>query len=230
MAGRKREKVELNIAWFEWVRKKVGRSIRSLGKEQKGSTYHDRDIRRALKPVEGKPEVCHITPRMIDALAKEMNVDPRYLAGKYLWTLELPIMGECDVREYWLENHLHPKWFPYIHHEQEEVGVYKHLHDTLLMHGIDQETYKKLTPKERWDLKHDLDRMVTKVLRHHLHLGDLIEGVEQRQDLEWQNEDDVFDTLMPHLEELGLVTIEPWEPDDDFDPFADKYKDIPLAE
>ena len=51
-----------------------------------------------------------MTPRMIDALAKTMEVDPDYLAGKYLWTLKLPIMDEGDVREYWLENCLDPKW------------------------------------------------------------------------------------------------------------------------
>ena len=149
MAGRKRESIEVDLEWFHRVREKVGRSIRSLGKEQGGSSYYDRNIRQALEPTKENPKVCRMTPRMIDALAKTMKVDPEYLSGKYLWTLQLPIMDECDVREYWKENHLNPKWYPYIHHEQEELGVYKHLHDTLLMHGIDRETYKKLTHQER---------------------------------------------------------------------------------
>lgn len=230
MAGRKPESIEVNLEWFHWVRKKCGRSIRSLGKKGGGSTYYDRNIRQALTPDKDNPEVCHMTPRMINALAKTMKVDPEYLAGKYLWTLDLPIMDECDVREYWLENCLHPKWHTYIHHEQEEVGVYKHLHDTLLMHGVDQDAYKKLTPQERRDLRRDLDRITTKILRHYLHQGSLIEDVEYRQSMEWQNEDDVFDTLLPHLEDLGLVVMEPWEPDDTPDPFAEKYQDMPLVE
>lgn len=230
MAGRKRESIEVDLEWFHWVREKVGRSIRSLGKEQGGSSYYDRNIRQALEPTKENPKVCRMTPRMIDALAKTMKVDPEYLSGKYLWTLQLPIMDECDVREYWKENHLNPKWYPYIHHEQEELGVYKHLHDTLLMHGIDRETYKKLTHQERWKLKRDLDHMTTKILRHYLHQGELIERIEYRQGMEWQTEDDVIDTLLPYLEDIGLVTIEPWEPDDTPDPFAEKYKDIPLAE
>lgn len=171
-----------------------------------------------------------MTPRMIDSLAKAMNVDPDYLSGKYLWTLRLPVMDEFDVREYWLENHLNPKWYPYLLHEQDEIGVYRHLHDTLLMHGIDREAYKKLSRQERWDLMRDLDNMTTKILRHYFHQGDLIEDVEYRQNMDWQTENDVIDTLLPHLEELGLVKIEPWGPDDMPDPFAEKYKDIPLAE
>lgn len=230
MAGRKQESIEVNLDWFHWVREKVGRSIRSLGKERGGSTYYERNIRQALEPDKENPEVCHMTPRMIDALAKTMEVDPEYLSGKYLWTLQLPIMDECNLREYWRENHLHPKWHPYIHHEQEEIGVYKHLHDTLLMHGIDQEAYKNLTRRKRWRLKRDLDRMTTEILRHYLHQGELIEDIEYRQGMEWQTEDDVIDTLFPYLEELGLVKLEPWEPDDMPDPFAEKYKDIPLAE
>ena len=230
MAGRRRESIEVNLRWFHWVREKVGRSIRSLGKERGGSTYYDRNIRQALEPDAENPEVCHMTPRLIDALARTMDVDPGYLSGDYLWTLQLPVMDEYDVREYWLENHLNPKWYPYIHHEQDDVGVYKHLYDTLLMHGIDQEAYRKLTRQERWDLKHDLDHMTTKILRHYFHQGKLIEDVEYRQDMEWQTEDDVIDTLLPHLEELGLVKIEPWEPDDTPDYYAKKYEDIPLAD
>lgn len=227
MAGRKPECIEVNIEWFHWVREKIGRSIRSLGKERGGSTYYERNIRQALEPDDKNPEVCHMTFRMIDALAKTMGVDPGYLSGKYLWTLQLPIMDEYDVREYWSENHLHPKWYPYIHHEQEQVGVFKHFHDILLMHGVDQEAYKKLTRQERWDLRRDLDRMTTKILRHYLHQGNLIEDIEYRQNMEWQNEDDVIDTLLPHLEDLGLIKIEPWEPDDTPSLLAEKYKDIP---
>lgn len=117
-----------------------------------------------------------------------------------------------------------------VHHEQDGIGVYKHLHDTLLMHGVDQKAYKELTSRERWGLMRDLDRMTTKIIRHYLHQGNLIENVEYRQSMDWQTEDDVIDTLLPHLEDLGLVKLEPWEPDDMPDPFADKYKDIPLAE
>lgn len=230
MAGRKPESIEVNIKWFHWVREKVGRSIRSLGIEAGGSPYHDRNIRQALKPDEKNPEVCRMTPRMIDALAKTMEVDPDYLAGKYLWTLKLPIMDEGDVREYWLENCLDPKWHKYLHHEQDGIGVYKHLHDTLLMHDVDQKAYKELTSRERWGLMRDLDHMTTKIIRHYLHQGNLIEDVEYRQSMDWQTEDDVIDTLLPHLEDLGLVKLEPWEADDMPDPFADKYKDIPLAE
>ena len=230
MAGRKPESTEVNLKWFHWVREKVGRSIRSLGKEAGGSPYYDRNIRQALKPDKDNPNVCHMTPRLIDALAKTMGVDPDYLAGKYLWTLDLPIMDKGDVREYWLENCLNPKWHKYSHHEQDGVGVYKHLHDTLLMHGVDQKAYRGLTSRERWKLMRDLDRMTTKILRHYLNQGDLIENVEYRQSMEWQTEDDIIDTLFPHLEDLGLIKFEPWEPDDMSDPFAEKYEDIPLAE
>ena len=50
MAGRKRESVEVDLEWFHWVREKVGRSIRSLGKEQGGSSYYDRNIRLWSQP------------------------------------------------------------------------------------------------------------------------------------------------------------------------------------
>lgn len=97
------------------------------------------------------------------------------------------------------------------------------------MHGVDQKAYKELTSRERWGLMRDLDHMTTKIIRHYLHQGNLIEDVEYRQSMDWQTDDDVIDTLLPHLEDLGLVKLEPWEPDDMPDPFADKYKDIPLA-
>jgi hypothetical protein len=230
MAGRKPEGQEVNIEWFKWVLAKVGRSIRSLGKERGGTEYNERTIRRCLEPNKDNPETGRMSPGLIDAVAREIDVDPEYLAGKYVWTLRLPVMDEADCREYWKEHHLHPKWFPYMHHEQDELGIYRYLRDTLLVHGISQEAYEMLSRQERQSLQRDLDHVTTRVLRHYLHEGEYIETIEYRQVMDWQSEADVIDTLFSHLEDLGLIEVESCDPGDVPDYYEENIKSATVVE
>lgn len=205
-----------DVKWFKRVLEWQGISIRSLDKSRGGTSWTERTIRQALQDEE-------ISPGLLDEIAKKANVQPKYLAGEYSWTLKLPIMDEPGVRDYWVEHFLMPSSYPYILVEQARLGTYRHMLNTLLIHGVSEEAYKSLDDKERHRVEFHLDRMTTKLLQHWFPEADFSDRVDYYLAMEWETENDVMDALLDYLVERGLIEggFPNW--DDDDDPFADDY-------
>ena len=205
-----------DVKWFKQVLEWQGISIRSLDKSRGGTSWTERTIRQALQDKE-------ISPGLLDEIAKKANVQPKYLVGEYSWTLKLPIMNEPGVRDYWVEHFLMPSSYPYILVEQARLGTYRHMLNTLLIHGVSEEAFKSLDDKERHRVEFHLDRMTTKLLQHWFPEADFSDRVDYYLAMEWETENDVMDALLDYLDEQGLVEggFQDW--DDDDDPFADDY-------
>ena len=205
-----------NVAWFKKVLEWQSISIRSLDKSRGGTSWTERTIRQTLQDEE-------ISPGLLDEIAKKANVQPKYLTGEYSWTLKLPIMDEPGVRDYWVEHFLMPSNYPYILVEQARLGTYRHMLNTLLIHGVSEEAFKSLDDKERHGVEFHLDRMTTKLLQHWFPDADFSDRMDYYLAMEWETENDVMDALLDYLIEQGLVEggFSNW--DDDDDPFADDY-------
>ena len=212
----KKSVVPIDPEWFKWVIKKQDSSIRKLGKDEAvGKT--DRTIGRAVKAKE-------IDADLLERIAYRINVHPDYLAGKYSWTMALPVMDEEGVRDYWRDHFLDPSHFPYLHREQEGVAVRDHLKDTLLLHGVSWEEFSAKPANVQQRIKDQLDRMTTKVLSVWFPDCTPEYFIDMQEAMEWQTEQDVYEALLDYLVERGLATAyEPEEDDYDADTFAEKY-------
>ena len=216
------EKIEPE--WFLWVIHKQGSSVRKLGA--------DKDIGRCDKTIELAIKAGSIRAELLDRIAKKLDVYPDYLAGRYAWTLKLDIMNEDGVREYWRYTFLDPKHFPYRLAEQFRLGSYQHLMNTLMMHDVSESEYKSLDWDQRHELESYLDRYTTRILHHWFpEHAKPMESLDYFEAMEWKDERDVIEAMLDYLEERGLVKGSFPEPDPDWvDPFAEEYRDMPLAE
>ena len=149
---------KIDPEWFKWVIHRLDSSIRKLGA--------DADIDRTEKTILRAVKSGTIRPELLDQIAKKLDVYPDYLAGRYAWTLNLDIMKEEGVLDYWREHYLNPKQFPYKLAEQLRLGSYQQLIDTLLIHGISEAEYKGLNWDKRHELERELDRQTTRILNH----------------------------------------------------------------
>lgn len=217
--------VQIDPDWFKWVVHKQDSSIRKLGASESISKT-ERTIRRAIKA----KSMCY---ELLDEIAQKLDVYPDYLAGKYAWTLNLDIMDEDGVRDYWRENYLHPSHFPYQLVEQERLGLRKQLLDTLLIHGISEADYRALTWEQRRDLRQDIDQRTTQaLLRWFPDSARPAADLEYFQTMEWRKDNvgDVIDTMFDYLRERGLIEVYDPEPDENYvSPFEEKYKFLPVV-
>ena len=92
---------KIDPEWFKWVIHRLDSSIRKLGA--------DADIDRTEKTILRAVKSGTIRPELLDQIAKKLDVYPDYLAGRYAWTLDLDIMKEEGVLDYWREHYLNPK-------------------------------------------------------------------------------------------------------------------------
>lgn len=196
-------KKPINGEWMRSVINRRGYSLYSLGRpiNQGGIGKDIRTIRRAVS--ENK-----ITPQLLDLIARAVNVHPDFLAGKYCWTLELPVMDYEGVRDYWLENYLNPDHFPYILAEQQKLGSYRQLLNTLLMHGVTKEDFLEKSRPDRDKMADRLDLAVTRVLKQWFpscYRGDAVDYAEA---MEWRDERDVYEAMLEYLEERGIVKVD----------------------
>ncbi|MGR1083739.1 hypothetical protein ACUYFE_06890 [Olegusella massiliensis] len=212
----KKQHIE-DVDWFKKVLKWQKISIRSLDKSRDGTSWTERTIRQALQDEE-------ISSGLLDEIAKKANVQPNYLIGKYSWTLKLPVMDEPGVRDYWIEHYLMPSSYPYILVEQERLGTYRHLLNTLLIHGVSEKAFRELDDKERHRVEFHLDRMTTKLLQHWFPEADFADRVDYYLAMEWETEADVMDALLDYLVDRGLVEVSYPDWNDDEDPFSDDYQ------
>jgi len=223
MAKKESKKRAINVEWFKKVLKRQHASVISLGKERGGTKWTERTIRQSLQDGE-------MSPGLLNAIAKEIDVHPDYLAGKYCWTRELPIMNEPGVREYWDEHFLCPANYPYILFEQAKVGSHQHLVNTLIIHGISDAAFKNLDTETRQKIESSIDQATTELLHRWFPKAESASLTDYYLAMEWQDERDVIEAMLDYLEEQGLVEVYVPEPDENYvSPFEEKYKYLPIV-
>lgn len=147
-----------------------------------------------------------MSPGLLDAIAKKINVYPDYLAGKYSWTFQLPIMREDGVRDYWISHFMQPTSYPYMFAKQKKLGTHQYLLNTLLIHGISEDSFRNLDASNQHDLKISLDYSTTDLLRRWFPNAKPANQIDYQLAIEWQTEADVMEALLDYLIERGLVT------------------------
>lgn len=200
--GRVETKVPINGAWMKRVIDWRGTSLYALGrsKESGGIGWNIRTIRRAAS--EGA-----ISPKLLDDLARTLNVSPDYLAGKYCRTLEYPIMELEGVEEYWIENYLNPDRFPYEPDETKSPDTYQHLLDTLRVHGVNDDEYNKLDMRDRSRLEEKINLAVTSVLKEWFPDCAHSAAIDYEDASAWRDEQDVIEAMLDFLVEKGYATV-----------------------
>lgn len=200
--GRVETKVSINGAWMKRVIKWRGTSLYALGRSKKdgGIGWNLRTIRRAAS--EGA-----ISPKLLDDIARTLDVSLDYLAGKYCYTLEYPIMEHEGVEEYWTENYLNPDRFPYELEERKDLDTYQHLLDTLRLHGVGDDEYKRLDMRDRFKLEEKIDLAVTKILKEWFPDCTRSEVIDYEEASAWRDERDVIEAMLDFLVEKGYVTV-----------------------
>ena len=198
MGTRKIEKLRIDPKWFKWVLAQCGVSIRSLGKDEQGIGWSSKSVQRALSE-------RLISPDLLEAIAKRLNVHPDYLAGELCWQLD--VLPDEDSREEFKRCFLRPDQHPYRELEQERLGIRGYIDATLLIHGVDKSDYEALARSEREELFQALDRSVTGVLRRWFPDCDPVSAIEYRESCLFETDDDVIEAMLSYFEERGMVTI-----------------------
>lgn len=200
MANRKIEKVPIDRDWFIATLKAKGFSVRSLGNPDSDNfiNWHEKTIRRALDS-----ERPAMTPKLLDDIAKKIDVYPDYLAGNYAWTLD--VLDDEGARQHFMDTFMNPDNYPYIRKQQEDLSTHRHLLNTLLMHGIDEGQFKSLSQKDRDRLRHHLDLAITDVLKNYFPRCTTMERVDYIESFDWETEQDVIEAMFTYLEEHGLL-------------------------
>ncbi len=117
---------------------------------------NERTIRRNLK--QGRMD-----PRKLDTIARAINVDPALLSGGSDRPLEM--LTDPKDRDDWERLYAHPKYHPYVNHENLGIDYEDCLMKVLRAHGVSESEFKALSWLESRRLMEDLDWAVTRVLR-----------------------------------------------------------------
>ena len=197
---KKKSKQPIDGKWLKDVIHRRGLSVRALtNPEREGSIPYDiRTVQRAIADNE-------ITPQLLDEIARAIDVHPDFLRGKYLWTLKIDIMKNPEVRNHWLEHYLNPAYFPYRMHERERIGSRKHFFNTLLMHGVGEEEFRKLPRDKQRSLVEDLNVKTTGILKSYFPNSAQLDYTDDADIFEWQTERDVYEAMIEWLVEKGYV-------------------------
>lgn len=205
---KKKSRQHIDGAWLKDVIHRRGFSVRRLtNHDLEGSIPYDiRTVQRAIADNE-------ITPQLLDAIAQAIDVHPDFLRGKYLWTLDVDIMKYPEVREHWLTFYLNPDLFPYRTLEQERLGSRRHFMNTLLMHGVTEEEFRKLSRRERDSLEQCLNARVTDTLKRWFPNTARLDQVDYSDACEWLTEYDVYEAMLDWLAQKGYIQVDyPIEP------------------
>ena len=199
---KKKSKQPIDGKWLKDVIRRRGLSVRALtNSEREGSIPYDiRTVQRAIADNE-------ITPQLLDEIARAIDVHPDFLRGKYLWTLKIDIIEHPEVRDHWLEHYLNPAYFPYRMHEREQIGSRRNFFNTLLMHGVDEEEFRKLPRDKQRSLVEDLNVKTTRILKSYFPKSAQLDYPDDADIFEWQTERDVYETMIEWLAEKGYATV-----------------------
>lgn len=116
MANKKSKKEPFQWERFIAAKKRAKISITKLGSKDDGIGWSEKTIRRAKADGE-------ISPEILEALAKRLDIDPDYLRGKYDHFYDLIADGfEEKQREIYLKKMLDPGRYPYYMGKNQVAG------------------------------------------------------------------------------------------------------------
>lgn len=158
MANKKSKKEPFQWERFIAAKKRAKISITKLGSKDDGIGWSEKTIRRAKADGE-------ISPEILEALAKRLDIDPDYLRGKYDHFYDLIADGfEEKQREIYLKKMLDPGRYPY-YMGKNQVKLYEGYMDGILMlHGISNRQYDELSPEKRKAFQIDIEKAVGTVI------------------------------------------------------------------
>lgn len=158
MANKKSKKEPFQWERFIAAKKRAKISITKLGSKDDGIGWSEKTIRRAKADGE-------ISPEILEALAKRLDIDPDYLRGKYDHFYDLIADGfEEKQREIYLKKMLDPGRYSY-YMGKNQVKLYEGYMDGILMlHGISNRQYDELSPEKRKAFQIDIERAVGAVI------------------------------------------------------------------
>lgn len=158
MANKKSKKEPFQWERFLAAKRRAKISITKLGSKDDGIGWSEKTIRRAK--ADGK-----ISPEILEALAKRLDIDPDYLRGKYDHFYDLIADGfDEKQREIYLKKMLYPGRYPY-YRGKNQIKLYEGYMDGILMlHGISNRQYDELSPEKRKAFQIDIERAVGVVI------------------------------------------------------------------
>ena len=158
MANKKSKQEPFQWERFLAAKRRAKISITKLGSKDDGIGWSEKTIRRAK--ADGK-----ISPEILEALAKRLDIDPDYLRGKYDHFYDLIADGfDEKQREIYLKKMLDPGRYPY-YRGKNQIKLYEGYMDGILMlHGISNRQYDELSPEKRKAFQIDIERAVGVVI------------------------------------------------------------------
>ena len=158
MANKKSKKEPFQWERFLAAKRRAKISITKLGSKDDGIGWSEKTIRRAK--ADGK-----ISPEILEALAKRLDIDPDYLRGKYDHFYDLIADGfDEKQREIYLKKMLDPGRYPY-YRGKNQIKLYEGYMDGILMlHGISNRQYDELSPEKRKAFQIDIEKAVGTVI------------------------------------------------------------------
>ena len=158
MVNKKSKKEPFQWERFLAAKRRAKISITKLGSKDDGIGWSEKTIRRAK--ADGK-----ISPEILEALAKRLDIDPDYLRGKYDHFYDLIADGfDEKQREIYLKKMLDPGRYPY-YRGKNQIKLYEGYMDGILMlHGISNRQYDELSPEKRKAFQIDIERAVGVVI------------------------------------------------------------------
>lgn len=159
MDNKKKDKVPFDRKCFEEVLKLRNSSIRKLGEVTGGIGWSEKTIRRAL--IDGK-----ISPKLLDAIAKHLDVDPKYLSGEYHRNAEK--YEDSYIRALALYN-LKAERYPYLLKQQrdkiDDHFLYdRYLENILIVHNLALKQFNDLPFEIKKKLQLELEDSICRIL------------------------------------------------------------------
>lgn len=216
MDNKKKDKICFDRKCFEEALKLRNSSIRKLGEVTGGIGWSEKTIRRAL--IDGK-----ISPKLLDAIAKHLDVDPEYLSGKYHRNAEK--YEDPYIRALALYN-LKAERYPYLLKQQrdkiDDHFLYdRYLENILIIHNLSLKQFNDLPFEVRKKMQLELEKSICRVLIKYFDKDAF--GKELHPDIyRLQNDIDNYD---PDFKEPPPEFFEEMMRDG-YDPIAEKYKDL----
>ncbi len=214
MANKEKIKVSFKRECFEEVLQLRNSSIRKLGNVTGGVGWSEKTIRRAL--IDGR-----ISPELLDDIARHLDVDPDYLAGKYHQRIEQ--YKDQYIRAMALYN-LKAVRYPYLLKQKREKidGHFlydRYLENILIIHDLSLKQFNNLSLEIRKKMQLELEESICKVLLKYFDQN--ATGKELYPDIYSLHND--IDNYDPDFEEPPPEFFAEMLKDS-YDPFAERYK------
>lgn len=216
MDNKKKDKICFDRKCFEEAVKLRNSSIRKLGEVTGGIGWSEKTIRRGL--IDGK-----ISLNLLDAIAKYLDVDPKYLSGEYHRNAEK--YEDPYIRVLALYN-LKAERYPY-HLKQQRDKIDDHflydryLENILIIHNLSLKQFISLPFEIRKKMQLELEESICRVLTKYFDKDAF--GKELYPDIYRLHND--IDNYDPDFKEPPPEFFEEMMREGD-NPFADKYNDF----